>query len=99
MKNGCHPAPPVGLRRTWLGVALLALLWLGAPVFGADSPIADTNNVHLWLTNTLRPWLTRSYPEISSKFYPEWFHDHPPGLLPTPFTNWLDKVFPDLETE
>src|SRR6478736_5110112 len=45
------------------------------------------------------PLLTRSYPEINSSFYPEWFHDHPAGLLPGPFTNWLSEVFPDLETE
>jgi hypothetical protein len=51
------------------------------------------------MTNTFRPWLTKSYPEITSKFYPEWLHDHPAGLQPGPFTNWLSEVFPDLETE
>ena len=66
---------------------------------GAESRVADTNDVRVWLTNTFRPWLVRSYPEISSKVYPEWLHDHPPGLAPGPLTNWLDQVFPDLETE
>jgi hypothetical protein len=77
-------------------LALLATTTLG---FAAETEVANTNSVQAWLTNTFRPWLNRSYPEINSKFYPEWLHDHPGGLLPTPFTNWLSNVFPDLETE
>jgi len=78
----------------------LAMLCLAAAIPArAQTLAADTNDVHVWLTNTFRPWLTRSYPEVRSKTYPEWLHDHPAGLIPTPFTNWLDRVFPDLETE
>jgi len=65
------------------------LVFLGAvvgSVSGAEPLAAGTNEVHAWLTNSFRPWLTRSYPEISSKFFPEWLHDHPAGLLPTPFS-------------
>jgi hypothetical protein len=80
-------------------IAILSFFLAASVGFGAETRLADTNDVHVWLTNAFRPWLTRSYPEINSKVYPEWFHDHPAGLLPTPFTNWLDKVFPDLETE
>jgi hypothetical protein len=79
--------------------AFLWLLLAATSAFGAETRAADTNDVHLWMTNVFRPWLTRSYPEITSSFYPEWFHDHPAGLLPGPFTNWLSEVFPDLETE
>ncbi len=66
---------------------------------GDVSRAADTNDVRGWLTNTFRPWLVRSYPDVTAKVYPEWLHDHPPGLVPGPFTNWLDQVFPDLESE
>ena len=59
----------------------------------------DTNDVHVWLTNKFRPWLTRSYPEVNSRYYPDWFQNHPAGLRPVPFTNWLSEVFPDLDTE
>src|SRR3954469_8372310 len=79
--------------------ALLCLLFAATPAYTAETRAADTNDVGLWMTNVFRPWLTRSYPEINSSFYPEWFHDHPAGLLPGPFTNWLSEVFPDLETE
>jgi hypothetical protein len=65
----------------------------------AESTSVDTNNVRAWVTNTFRPWLVRSYPEVNSRFYPEWLHDHPGGLVPGPFTNWLSNAFPDLETE
>jgi len=81
-----------------LPVFTLVLLIAGS-FADVESRAADTNDVRAWLTNSFRPWLTRSYPEISSKPYPEWLHDHPAGLLPTPFTNWLETVFLDLETE
>jgi len=80
-------------------IATLCLFVVTSVGFGAEPGLGDTNDVHVWLTNSFRPWLTRSYPEINSKVYPEWLHDHPAGLLPAQFTNWLDKVFPDLETE
>ncbi|HXJ59789.1 MAG TPA: metallophosphoesterase family protein [Verrucomicrobiae bacterium] len=83
-------------------LAFLALFFATTAGFAADAPTAamvNTNDVFAWVTNTLRPWLTRSYPEINSKFYPEWLHDHPGGLVPGPFTNWLGNAFPDLETE
>ena len=73
------------------------VVFAAAFVFGSESRAADTNDVRVWLTNSFRPWLTRSYPEINSKVYPEWLHDHPVGLSPAPFTNWLSEVFPDLE--
>jgi hypothetical protein len=75
------------------------LLLAVASGFGATTSVVDTNDVHVWMTNTFRSWLSRSYPEINSRFYPEWLHDHPAGLQPGPFTNWLSDVFPDLETE
>ncbi|HMJ64017.1 MAG TPA: metallophosphoesterase family protein [Candidatus Binatia bacterium] len=65
----------------------------------AETTSIDTNNIRFWVTNTFRSWLIRSYPEVNSRFYPEWLHDHPGGLVPGPFTNWLGNAFPDLETE
>lgn len=79
--------------------AVFLLLWGFVAASQAQTRSVDTNDVHVWLTNKFRPWLTRSYPEVTSKFYPDWFHDHPIGLRPTPFTNWLADTFPDLETE
>jgi hypothetical protein len=88
------------LTRSFLKLAgCVGLFFVVSAGWSAESSATDTNNVHLWLTNTFRPWLTRSYPEITSRFYPDWLHDHPAGLLPGPFTNWLSGVFPDLETE
>jgi len=78
--------------------ALLFFLAANAGVT-AETRAADTNDVHVWLTNAFRPWLTRAYPEIYGSFYPEWFHDHPAGLQPGPFISWLTETFPDLETE
>src|SRR5436190_7656783 len=80
-------------------IALIVLLFLTVPRLHAQSGRGDTNDVRAWLNGAFRSWLTRSYPEINSKDYPEWFHDHPAGLQPRPFTNWLSDVFPDLETE
>jgi hypothetical protein len=77
----------------------LGLLLAAVAGFGAEPQAANTNDVRYWMTNTFRPWLVRSYPQITSSFYPEWFHDHPIGLQPGTFTNWLSEVFPDLETE
>ena len=79
--------------------ALFALILATITSLAAETSVIQTNHAQAWLTNTFRPWLTRSYPEVNSKFYPEWLHDHPGGLLPGPFTNWLSNVFPDLETE
>jgi hypothetical protein len=79
--------------------AVFLLLFGFVALVQAQNRSLDTNDVHVWLTNKFRPWLTRSYPEVTSKFYPDWFHDHPIGLRPTPFTNWLSETFPDLETE
>jgi hypothetical protein len=75
------------------------LFLIAAYPANAQQRAIDTNDIHVWLTNTFRPWLTRSYPEVTTKFYPDWFHDHPLGLRPTQFTNWLSQSFPDLETE
>src|SRR5438067_8082135 len=80
-------------------IALPLLCFAIATGFAAETRVADTNDVQVWLTNAFRPWLTRAYPEIYSSFYPEWFHDHPAGLLPGPFIAWLAEAFPDLETE
>jgi hypothetical protein len=79
--------------------ALLSLFFAAGAGFAAETTAVDTNDVRVWLTNAFRPWLVRSYPDVTSQFYPEWLHDHPPGLQPAPFTNWLSDVFPDLETE
>jgi hypothetical protein len=80
-------------------ILLLALLLCPGIGLQAQTSGGDTNDVRRWLNGTFRSWLTRSYPEINSKVYPEWLHDHPAGLLPEPFTNWLSDVFPDLDTE
>src|SRR5436190_6553445 len=79
--------------------AVFLLLFGFVAALQAQNRSVDTNDVHVWLTNKFRPWLVRSYPEVTTKFYPDWFHDHPIGLRPTPFTNWLSDTFPDLETE
>lgn len=79
-------------------VAFLCLL-AAVPTNAQQQRYADTNDVHIWLTNTFRPWLIRSYPEVTTKFYPDWFHDHPLGVRPGQLTNWLSDSFPDLETE
>jgi len=80
--------------------ALVLAVVLSAPAAAhAQTRALDTNDVNVWLTNTFRPWFTRSYPEVTSKPFPDWFHDHPLGLRPTQFTNWLSESFPDLETE
>jgi hypothetical protein len=78
---------------------LLALFFAVTTGFAAETTSIDTNNIRYWVTNTFRSWLVRSYPEVNSRFYPEWLHDHPGGLVPGPFTNWLSGAFPDLETE
>ena len=80
-------------------LAVLALLFVSVVGMQAQSNRGDTNDVRGWVNGTFRSWLTRSYPEINSKSFPDWFHDHPAGLQPVPFTNWLSEVFPDLETE
>ncbi len=80
-------------------VAVVSFFITAMVGFSAENNLSDTNDVQVWLTNTFRPWLRRSYPEITTKFYPDWLHDHPAGLEPTPFTNWLSDVFSDLETE
>ncbi len=80
-------------------ILLLSMCLAAGLARGAETSSVDTNDVRVWLTSRFRPWLTRSYTEISSKTYPEWFHDHPSGLQPSIFTNWLSEVFPDLETE
>src|SRR5688572_14217420 len=75
-------------RRFTLGCPRLArlgafLCLLAACSADAQQPrSADTNDIQLWLTNTFRPWLIRSYPEVTTKFYPDWFHDHPLGVRP-----------------
>jgi len=80
-------------------ISFFILLFAAGAVSGQQSTGVDTNDVRAWLRGPFRSWLTRSYPEITTKVYPEWFHDHPLGLNPVPFTNWLSEVFPDLETE
>ncbi len=79
--------------------AFLFLFMASVAGFIGKARAADTTQVQAWVTNTFRPWLTRSYPDINGSYYPEWFHDHPAGLQPGPFTNWMSDVFPDLETE
>ncbi|HTD66676.1 MAG TPA: metallophosphoesterase family protein, partial [Candidatus Limnocylindria bacterium] len=78
---------------------IAALLLLAAVSAEAQTRSLNTNDVNVWLTNIFRPWLTRSYPEITSKYYPDWFENHPAGVRPAEITNWLSGVFPDLETE
>src|SRR5580765_6142883 len=80
-------------------LAFLLLFLIATAGFAAETRVADTNDVHVWLTNSFRPWITRAYPDIYGSFYPDWLHDHPSGLLPESFTNWLSQAFPDLETE
>ena len=80
-------------------LASLLLLFPAVTGFGAETRVADANDVRVWMTNAFRPWLTRAYPEIYTGFYPDWLHDHPSGLQPGPFTKWLSEAFPDLETE
>jgi len=92
--------PPQNIKPLLMKYFAFLLLLLAASLgLGAETGVTTTNGAQAWATNTLRSWLTRSYPEITSSFYPEWFHDHPAGLQPGPFTNWLSDVFPDLETE
>ncbi len=80
-------------------VAVALLFALTALLPAQTRSQMDTNDVHVWITNKFRPWLTRSYPEVNSRYYPDWFQNHPAGLRPVPFTNWLSEVFPDLDTE
>ncbi|HWN94115.1 MAG TPA: metallophosphoesterase family protein [Methylomirabilota bacterium] len=80
-------------------ISFFILLCAAGAASGQQSTGVDTNDVRAWLRGPFRSWLTRSYPEITTKVYPDWFHEHPIGLNPALFTNWLSDVFPDLETE
>ena len=96
----CMKSPVQNFKRVAIkSIVALSFFSVALTGFSAETSLADTNDVRFWLTNAFTPWLRRSYPEITTKFYPDWLHDHPAGLEPTPFTNWLSEVFPDLETE
>jgi len=85
------------------GGAVLALAFVAFSVVAADDEatkrekrLAETTT---WLTNGFLPWLTNTFPDVTTKPWPDWFHDAPAGFSQHRFPDWMSNTFTHIDTE